>query len=92
MRKGGRIKIYWTDAVIYKAHRGGAFPRPTKMLTHGKLAKEGRDYYLIANPLTEKYDEKLHEFVPKPYIEGENFKEATFFYIPKGMVDAIVKL
>jgi len=85
------VRVYWDDAVLYKKEHGEPFPKPTKMLTYGRLAKETKDYLVIADPLTESYDEELKEFVPKPYITGKELKEATFFYIPKGMITKIVR-
>lgn len=84
-------RVYWNDAVIYKKNHGESFPKPTKMLTYGKLVKDMKNYLIIGNPLTEEYDEELKEFIPKPYVTGRELKEATFFYIPKGMVTKVMR-
>ncbi len=90
--KNNKIRIYWDDAVIYKRNYGEQFPKPTKMLTYGRLVRETRDYMMVANPLTEQYSSELKEFVPKPNVMGKELKEATFFYIPKGMITKITPL
>lgn len=89
--KRKNIRVYWDDAVIYKKNHGESFPKPTKMMTYGKLAKNTEYYLIISDPLTESYSEELKEFVPKPYVTGKKLKEATFFYIPKGMITKLIQ-
>ncbi|MCL4405115.1 MAG: hypothetical protein M1361_01365 [Patescibacteria group bacterium] len=88
------VKVYWDDAVIYRHNHGEPFPKPTKMMTRGLLVKNTEDYILIANPISETYNDKLKEFVPKPYVEfkedNTHFKEATFMQIPKGIITKIL--
>lgn len=80
-----RIKVTWTDAVIYSRHSSDVNKLP-KMETEGFLYRDKPDYIVIKKPRTTKLRFKprltkklLSIFVKKP----------TYLYLPRTMIDKI---
>ena len=55
-------------------------------ITRGKLIVKNSKFLIIADPITQRYDDKSKKYAP--ILEN---KHATFLYIPKGMVIKIIK-
>lgn len=81
-----KIKIKWNDTLVFFPKRKGDTPllkeedlTPPCMETIGLLDSEHDDYFLIKEPRT------INTKTRKKHPE----KDATFYLIPKGMVESV---
>ncbi len=85
MKKNKLAKIFWDDAVIYKPSSSSC-SNLTAKITSGELIKKTKEYIIIKNPTTSKYNDKEKMYIP------ETNADRKFLFIPKGMIKKIVLL
>ena len=80
-----KVKIYWTDAVIYSASSVSKKLelKPTCKLTEGILLKESTEWIIIQNPRTITLEDGKRD------AREQKKRKATFLYIPRGMIEKI---
>jgi len=76
-----KVKVHWSDAVIYKAS-SIKNPVPTPKVTEGVLLKQGKEFVVLGDPHT--IDEETEQRDPR-----EMERKATFLFIPHGMIRKI---
>ncbi|MFH1193152.1 MAG: hypothetical protein V1656_02440 [Candidatus Jorgensenbacteria bacterium] len=89
-KKGDNVTVYWNDAVIYGKQNISYSKKlkPTKTITEGKLVEKNEEYVVIGSPKTFVYKVLQKKYIPKPSESGEKI---TFFLIPTGMIEKIVR-
>ena len=89
-KKGDNVTVYWNDAVVYGKENLAYSKKikPTRTITEGKLIKEDKEYVIIGSPKTSKYNSVQKKYIPK-LLESE--KKITFFFIPTGMIEKIIR-
>ena len=76
-----KIKVYWTDAVIYSASsvEKKLELKPTRKITEGIFEKEIKEGIIVKDPYTTNEENGKRDF-------REETKKATFLFIPNGMI------
>lgn len=76
-----KVKVFWSDAVIYKAS-SIKNPVPTPKVTEGVLSKKSKGFVILGNPHTINQEDGKRD-------SREIEKKATFLFIPRGMITKI---
>jgi len=76
-----RVEIYWDDVVKYSKPTSFKDFFLNHRITRGKLIVKNSKFLIIADPITQRYDDKSKKYAP--ILEN---KHATFLYIPKGVI------
>lgn len=82
-----KIRVFWTDAVIYSRHVSEVNRLP-KMETAGVLYRESTNYVVIKRPRTVRLGAGRH-LVGKIFSFLRIRRKPTFLYLPKRMIDEI---